>query len=466
MAKPSAVAFSNLGRLTLLAKGSHGTIFRAEDFRLHGTSTPIVYKEFNEEGGRQAGRARRAVEFRDALPSAELALLDERCIWPLALVEKGDQGQPAGFLMPLIQTDFFCCLADPDTGQIVTAPRMMTWLISTAKQRKAARIDLAEVDKTERLMLLAQLSGTIGLLHRHGRVFGDLHFGNVVFALNPPRIRLLRCYNAAAPSGLASSQDSAPFWVPPEFKGNSQKTTQAQELQDGPTEVYKLGLAILRSLTPGQGASTATAPSRINDELDSDGAALVSAALSPDRLSRPTADELTSYLSRKVSQRIGVPEALLAGRASPQPAVSAPGGHAFISYVSDDSEVVDRLQHDLERAGVVVWRDRTSLGVGDRWKESIRRAISDGAFFICCFSEASGTRARSYMNEELTFAIEELRVRNPQKIWFLPVVLPGGDVPDRPVNAHESLRDFHYTFLSPDNWDSGISNLVRSIQRP
>jgi hypothetical protein len=39
-------------------------------------------------------------------------------------------------------------------------------------------------------------------------------------------------------------------------------------------------------------------------------------------------------------------------------------GHVFISYVSEDSPTVDRLQQDLERAGIKVWRDRTSLGLG------------------------------------------------------------------------------------------------------
>ena len=78
-------------------------------------------------------------------------------------------------------------------------------------------------------------------------------------------------------------------------------------------------------------------------------------------------------------------------------------GHVFISYVSEDSPTVDRLQQDLGKAGIKVWRDRTSLGPGDRWKDEIRRAISSGTYFI-------------------------------------------------------------YTLLFPDTWQAGVSKLVKAIQ--
>jgi hypothetical protein len=139
------------------------------------------------------------------------------------------------------------------------------------------------------------------------------------------------------------------------------------------------------------------------------------------------------------------------------------GGHVFISYISDDSKVVDRLQRDLENAGIAVWRDHSSLGPGDRWKKSIRQAIATGTFFLCCFSEASRRRVRSYMNEELALAIEELRARD--QTWFLPVVFPGGKVPDWPIGAGETLRDLNYTSLSPETWHDGVNKLIWAIRQ-
>lgn len=145
---------------------------------------------------------------------------------------------------------------------------------------------------------------------------------------------------------------------------------------------------------------------------------------------------------------------------SPDPA----DGYVFISYVSEDSKIVDRLQRSLEKTGIVVWRDRRSLGLGDMWKVSIRQAIASGAFFLACFSEASKVRAKSYMNEELTLAVEELRMRSRERAWFLPVVLPGGEVPDRPIGGGETLRDFNYIALSPKSWPAGVGKIAQAIK--
>jgi len=436
-------------------------IFRPDGTYLPESSAPLGYQEFNRQDGGRVKSVQAAVAFWMGLSPGERAVLDERTSWPRAVVERVEPKSGHGFLTLLIPPEFFCKLADRDSGKIISRPREMTWLISSARQRRAAQLDLTEVDKTERLMLLAQLTYTIGFLHKHDWVYGDLHFGNVLFALNPPRIKLLECDGAAALSDPARRQGSAPFWDPPECQAGGERP---QRLQDIATDVYKLGLAILRSLTPGQGAAMTRAPDRIADELDAEGTALLAGALSADRLARPTASELYSYFSRTISRRIGVPEALAIGQIMPDLAGTS-GGHVFISYVSEDSKLVDKLQHDLESAGVAVWRDRTSLGAGDRWRDSIRSAIAAGSFFICCFSEASRSRTRSYMNEELALAIEELRIRNRENIWFLPVLFPGGEVPDRQIGAGENLRDFNYTSLTPSNWPRGINQLVRTIRR-
>ena len=56
-----------------------------------------------------------------------------------------------------------------------------------------------------------------------------------------------------------------------------------QDLQDTVTDTYKLALAVLRCLTPGKGASTASSPGPLGRELDPQGASLVARALSTDR---------------------------------------------------------------------------------------------------------------------------------------------------------------------------------------
>lgn len=75
-------------------------------------------------------------------------------------------------------------------------------------------------------------------------------------------------------------------------------------------------------------------------------------------------------------------------------------GHAFISYVREDSSAVDVLQRMLEAAAIPVWRDTASLWPGEDWRARIRDAITrDALVFIACFSSHSAERQKSYQNE-------------------------------------------------------------------
>jgi len=74
-----------------------------------------------------------------------------------------------------------------------------------------------------------------------------------------------------------------------------------------------------------------------------------------------------------------------------------PAGHAFISYVREDSAHVDRLQQVLQGAGIPVWRDTAHLWPGQDWRARIRNAITrDALAFLACFSRASMARGQSY----------------------------------------------------------------------
>lgn len=134
----------------------------------------------------------------------------------------------------------------------------------------------------------------------------------------------------------------------------------------------------------------------------------------------------------------------------------------FISYVKEDSTIVNKLVDQLNAHGIDTWVDKSSLAPGARWKTSIRHAIEDGDFFIACFSESYNNRAKTYMNEELTFAIEQLRLRPMSRIWFIPVKITECEIPDREIGAGETLNSFHYVELFR-NWNDGIKKIVRAI---
>jgi hypothetical protein len=306
-----------LRQLTPLAEGGFGRIYRADGFTLPGDPTPLAYKEFTRQLAAQGRAANASVSFRDGLNGADRAKLDRYTAWPRAIVTD-DKGTVCGVLMPLIPEEFFCQLDEAGDGTLVPKPREMGWLIAPAKQRQDAQIDLPDIDYTDRLLLLAQFVYTIGRLHRHGWVFGDLSFKNAVFALDPPRIILLDCDGAAALADAEREQASTPFWDPPECPiGQASGQGYRQDLQDTFTDVYKLGLAILRCLSPGQGAASSRAPQRIENALDAAGVQLVTHALSSDRASRPTAKELHAYFYTIAAARIAPPVITTARLAMP-----------------------------------------------------------------------------------------------------------------------------------------------------
>ena len=67
------------------------------------------------------------------------------------------------------------------------------------------------------------------------------------------------------------------------------------------------------------------------------------------------------------------------------------------------------------------------------------------------------------MNEELTIAIDELRQKPSERIWFIPVKLNRCKIPDRNIGGGETLRDLHHINLYKD-WDAGIQSILKVVQ--
>jgi TIR domain-containing protein/SIR2-like protein len=141
-------------------------------------------------------------------------------------------------------------------------------------------------------------------------------------------------------------------------------------------------------------------------------------------------------------------------------------GHVFISYVREDSLQVDRLEQVLKGAGVPVWRDKSDLWPGEDWRARIRHAITDDALvFLACFSRRSTTRRKSYQNEELLLAIEQLRLRPQDDPWLMPVRFDDCEVPDLSIGGGRSLAFLQRTDLFDDQFDEGADRLTAGILR-
>jgi hypothetical protein len=133
--------------------------------------------------------------------------------------------------------------------------------------------------------------------------------------------------------------------------------------------------------------------------------------------------------------------------------------HVFISYIREASDLVDRLTADLRQRGVQPWLDRDHIPPGQRWRDVIRDAIRGGNLFLACFSSDYATRDSTYMNEELTVAIEELRQRPANRSWFIPVSLDGSHIPSRAIGAGETIHDLQCVNLA-EGWAAGVERIV------
>ena len=133
--------------------------------------------------------------------------------------------------------------------------------------------------------------------------------------------------------------------------------------------------------------------------------------------------------------------------------------HAFISYCHTNKAAVDRLYNCFTARGINVWLDRNDLQPGMRWKDAIQQAIHQGTYFIACFSQESNARDQTYMREELSLAVEKLRERPFDKVWFIPVKLNACEIPDIDLGGGTTLRDLQYVNLY-ENWETGIQQIV------
>ena len=140
-------------------------------------------------------------------------------------------------------------------------------------------------------------------------------------------------------------------------------------------------------------------------------------------------------------------------------------GHAFISYVHEDTDSVDELQHTLETAGVPVWRDTGSLFPGQDWRAVIRHAISDDALvFLACFSTNSESRRKSYQNEELVLATEQIRLRRAGVPWLIPVRFDNCQIPDWDIGAGRTLTSLQQADLFGPHHKQSAARLITAVQ--
>ena len=127
---------------------------------------------------------------------------------------------------------------------------------------------------------------------------------------------------------------------------------------------------------------------------------------------------------------------------------------------------MDELQQMLEAGGIQVWRDTADLWPGEDWRVKIREAITgDALVFIACFSSASAARQRSYQNEELVLAVEQLRLRRAGDPWLIPVRFDDCQVRDLELGGGRTLASVQRADLFGPGRRQAEERLVAAVMR-
>jgi len=290
-----------------LGSGGQAVIYLAPDLRLPDAPGALVFKQYKGNQVTQNG-LRAIVGVRSRLDPAARARLDSMAAWPVRVVREGSR--ICGVVLPLIPDTFFQERVLP-TGRQARGPREVQNLF--VDPALATRLGMPSLTSAQRFGVCRDLAAALALLHENGVVFGDINAKNELYREHPePTVMLVDC-DAVRIRGSAAvvKQLSAPDWNPPE----GAVLTQA-------TDLYKLGLFILRVLGPGPQASTFRDPRRVNGKLDAEGRGLLTAALGPVGSVRPTAAAWSAYFAKLV---VPVTARLVAPRQAPARGVATSG---------------------------------------------------------------------------------------------------------------------------------------------
>ncbi len=117
----------------------------------------------------------------------------------------------------------------------------------------------------------------------------------------------------------------------------------------------------------------------------------------------------------------------------------------FLSYASQDVEVVERIAVALRTAGVEVWFDRSELTGGDAWDTKIRGQIKSCALFIPVISANTNSRREGYFRREWKIAVDRTHDMDEALPFLVPVVID--NTTDAEAFVPEKFREMQWTRL-------------------
>jgi hypothetical protein len=312
-----------LGRLDRFNGGGQATIYRAPDLSLPGESGPFVYKAYNDRtihGKREAMRnsLRSLIRVRSEAADEDRRVIDARCVWPLAVVADGRGA--TGCIMREVPDVFFRRITY-STGRVRLKP--WSWEFHLQDPQEVADRGLPNLKDADVAFLLARALRFLATVHRLDVIVGDLSSANILISTvsgTPKKSRPMfvdvdtyRIQRAVS----ALEQRHTPEWWTPESRQNLARWKELERrgaahheiatakartrIQDKPSDVYKAGLLVLRTLDAGPSSlrlsRSSAASARLTRLFGTTRAAVLLSSLEPEPHDRPSAEAMAHALS-------------------------------------------------------------------------------------------------------------------------------------------------------------------------
>lgn len=121
----------------------------------------------------------------------------------------------------------------------------------------------------------------------------------------------------------------------------------------------------------------------------------------------------------------------------------------FISYSRQDEDFVREFVTKLQNLGINVWVDVSGIDPGQKWSESIQKALNESTLMLVIISPDS--MASENVRDEWQFFLDE-------KKPIIPIIY-------RPARIHFQLNRFQYVDFSVQNSESSMTVLVKALRK-
>jgi len=301
-----SVPIGDLGPREFIAEGGQGRVHRLTQFQLADCPVGVAFKEYKPGATFVPAGVEAIVRVRSSLSEPDRQTLDRHAVWPLRVVKHPD-GRVAGLLMPLIPDEFVQSgFSSRQNGgaapRAIRHERELQFLFVDPDM--ADRLGHQRVNLQQRLSVCRSFAEALEFLASLNVVFGDISAKNALFKVGPTpadcAVILVDC-DAARVTGTAAgvSQLNSPDWDPP---------GKERDVATHATDVYKFGLFVIRSLSPGKTSSQSRDPERVDPIFDRSGMEMLRRTVGDDPRKRPSITEWRDYL--EIASTFGRPTGL------------------------------------------------------------------------------------------------------------------------------------------------------------